>query len=119
MARLPPRQVSRTQYAGLDRRLDRGLACLSPPSYGRAGVCALTKAIAKLEKTDAPIAYEQPTQEELQERQLQSLEIVADWKEDNERRRKRLELRMELTGDVEQEEVDELKRDNDRLLRCM
>jgi hypothetical protein len=47
------------------------------------------------------------------------LEICADWKESIERRRKRLLLRAELIGGVDEDEVDEVRQDAERLRRCM
>ena len=44
-----------------------------------------------------------PTEREFQERHLEALEICADWKESIERRRKRLLLRAELIGGVDEE----------------
>jgi hypothetical protein len=59
------------------------------------------------------------TEAELQARQLEGLEILADWKVEIERKKKRLLLRVELIGGVDEEEEGELRRDADRLARCM
>jgi hypothetical protein len=50
---------------------------------------------------------------------MRALEICADWKDSLMRRQQRLDLRMEFLGDVPEEEVEDLRRDNERLLRCM
>jgi hypothetical protein len=63
--------------------------------------------------------YRAPTEAELQERHLEALEIVADWKDSIARRRKRLELRAELIGGIDDDEVGELRQDSDRLARCI
>ena len=63
--------------------------------------------------------FSTPSPGELQERYLEALEICADWKELIVRRRQRLLLRMELIGGVEEEEVEEVRQDGERLRRCM
>ena len=63
--------------------------------------------------------FSTPSPGELQERYLEALEICADWKESIVRRRQRLLLRMELIGGVEEEEVEEVRQDGERLRRCM
>jgi hypothetical protein len=63
--------------------------------------------------------FSSPSAEELQERYLQALDICADWKEANDRRRLRLLLRMELIGGVDEDEVEELRQDAERLRRVM
>jgi hypothetical protein len=64
-------------------------------------------------------SFTAPSDAELQERHLEGLEICADWKESIERRRKRLLLRAELIGGVDEDEVDEVRQDAERLRRCM
>jgi hypothetical protein len=63
--------------------------------------------------------FRMPTERELQQRHLEALEICADWKKSVERRRQRLLLRAELIGGVEEDEVEELRQDAERLRRCM
>ena len=63
--------------------------------------------------------FRMPTERELQQRHLEALEICADWKESIERRRQRLLLRAELIGGVEEDEVEELRQDAERLRRCI
>jgi predicted CopG family antitoxin len=73
-------------------------------------------------KKQAPVAEElfpTPSEEELQRRHLEALEIVADWKEELQRRQKRLLLRSEMIGGVTDEEVEELRQDFKRLEQCM
>jgi hypothetical protein len=60
-----------------------------------------------------------PSAIQLQDRYLEALEICADWKESIERRRSRLLLRAELIGGVDEEEVEEVRQDAERLRRCM
>ena len=55
---------------------------------------------------------------ELQERLIETLTIIADWKEDLGKAKARMLLRKELIG-VEQEEIDDLKAEFDELARCM
>ena len=60
-----------------------------------------------------------PSPAELQERYLEALEICAEWKESIARRRQRLLLRFELIGGVDEEEVEEVREDAERLRHCM
>jgi hypothetical protein len=63
--------------------------------------------------------FSTPSAAELQERHHEALEIVADWQESFGRRHKRLLLRMELIGGVDEDEIEELRQDAERLRRCM
>jgi hypothetical protein len=56
---------------------------------------------------------------ELQERNAQALATLADRKQELERKRLWLDLRTELIGGLEWEEVDALKAELDELERCM
>jgi hypothetical protein len=76
-------------------------------------------AVKKPVIASAAAEFSAPSAAELQERYLEALEICADWKEAIERRRMRLELRMELIGGVEPDEVEQLREDAERLKRCM
>jgi hypothetical protein len=66
-----------------------------------------------------PYPFTPPTEEELQRRHLDALEIIADWKEELERRQQRLLLRSETIGGVSEEETEELRTDFARLNQCM
>jgi hypothetical protein len=79
---------------------------------------ALRKKTAAVESDPTP-KFTPPTSEQLQERYQEALEICADWKESIERRRQRLLLRTELIGGVDEEEVEDVRQDAERLRRCM
>jgi hypothetical protein len=68
-------------------------------------------------RDDRPL-FSTPSAAELQERLIETLTVVADWKDDLGKQRSRMLLREELIG-VEQEELDELKAEFDELARCM
>jgi hypothetical protein len=59
-----------------------------------------------------------PTEAELQERHHEALVIMADWRDDILRKQHRLDLRAELIGGVEQDEVDLLKEEVEQFKRC-
>jgi hypothetical protein len=62
--------------------------------------------------------FSTPTTAELQERHLQALGIIADWRADLDRERLRLELRAELIGGVDEEEVEEHRAEVELFKRC-
>ena len=70
----------------------------------------------------SPKQYQQhpfkPTEAELQQRQHEALIIMADWRDDILRKQRRLDLRAELIGGVEQEEVDLLKEEVEQFKCC-
>jgi hypothetical protein len=79
----------------------------------------MADAAKKKELPASPYPFTPPTEEELHLRQLEALEICADWKEELQRRQQRLLLRSEMIGGVTEEETEELRTDFDRLNRCM
>jgi hypothetical protein len=80
---------------------------------------AVRKKTAAVEWRTAPPKFTPPSDAELQARHLECLEICGDWKEELERRQRRLLLRSEMIGGVSEEEVEELRADFDRLAQCM
>jgi predicted peptidase len=74
-----------------------------PQQWGRLMMSAKKYAPAFERQGEVEELFPTPTEREFQERHLEALEICADWKESIERRRKRLLLRAELIGGVDEE----------------
>jgi hypothetical protein len=64
----------------------------------------------QLSNTDSPAAA--------QERLIETLTIVADWKDELRKKQARMLLRMELIG-VEEDEIDQLRAEFRELERCI
>ena len=62
--------------------------------------------------------FSKPSPAELQERLIETLTIIADWKDELRKKQARMLLRMELIG-VEEDEIDQRRAEFRELERCI